>query len=444
MGMDRIRIHTITEDDFDRVVEIAGGRRIDQPGSADYRLNEAVVELKLVVEEALDKKTHQKKIAEIFQRIVPDSPVVLIRPQMLNGPEARSYYRVVETPIKTAVKKASKQLQKTSERLEEEVVRVLVILNIGYTLLTPDEFKDVCFKCTCHDTSGIDYIIVGGIYFLSDGYENRVMAPFEGLSIDLSRSFPSRTLLMNAWGTFLNSMMTQYMRSGTQLTEGKLPLMDLVFDLDGKTFIKPSPKGPSSDFWPGGSPPRRNSSVLSEDVRVASVFPTMTREDWECFRNVLSKAKGLKNSFEEWERSRPCDDSEECDPLKPTVGVRVCFKDFASWCSTPQSEWTFNDVNNYALSVFNRRAIEYLERSQVREETDLLALQYVYFVVQEIGGDQGNDLTSIYYVSEIPGFKRKTALVENARAFFEYAGAVASAYAVKHEVDALYYSRVRL
>ena len=49
--MEYIRIKAVTEADFDQVITSAGGSRIIADGSADYLLNEAIIELKLVSEE---------------------------------------------------------------------------------------------------------------------------------------------------------------------------------------------------------------------------------------------------------------------------------------------------------------------------------------------------------------------------------------------------------
>ena len=196
--MDYIRIKSITEADFDIVITSAGGLRIADEGSADYQFREAIIELKLVFEEGFEKTERQKKLAALFRETQPNQPVVLINHKKLNELESRNYYRIVEVPIKNACKKASKQLQNTASRFNPMPVRVLIILNVGYTLLSPDEFKDVCIKCVHNDTSGIDWLVCGGIYFYSDKADNYVIARFEDFPINLARSFPSREILLDS------------------------------------------------------------------------------------------------------------------------------------------------------------------------------------------------------------------------------------------------------
>ena len=200
--MEFLRIKSVTEEDFDHVIRTAGGARLAEEGSADYRLNEAIIELKLVSEEGFAKVGRQARLASLFRQTQPGRPVVLIDPRRLDAADSRRYYRIVEGPIKNACKTASKQLQATAERYNPTPVRVLVILNVGYTLLSPEEFKDVSFKCVCNDTTGIDWLVCGGIYFFSDKFESYMIEPFQDLAINLRFAFPSLTLLTGAWRSF--------------------------------------------------------------------------------------------------------------------------------------------------------------------------------------------------------------------------------------------------
>jgi len=123
--MEYVRIKTVSETDFDKLITSAGGSRIVEEDSADYRLNEAIIELKLVSEEGFEKTERQKKLAALFRKTQPKTPVVILKPGQLSEENSRDYYRIVETPIKNACKKASKQLQKTAARHNQQPLRVL-------------------------------------------------------------------------------------------------------------------------------------------------------------------------------------------------------------------------------------------------------------------------------------------------------------------------------
>jgi hypothetical protein len=440
--MESIRVKAISEDDFDGIVESVGGSRIIEDDSADYNLSEAIVELKLVLEEGFEKTERQRKIADLFRKTQANQPVVTIRPARLSESDLRDYFRIVEVPIKNACKKASKQLQKTAARSNSKPVRVLVILNVGYTLLSPDEFKEVCFKCVRNDTTGIDWLLCGGIYIYSDGFDNIVLGPLEEFPINLRCSFPSRRALVEAWGLFLDNLMTDAIRNPDLFNKGRMPVIDLIFDLDGIRYVRPAPAMPNlSGFWPEGEAPRENSSGLISCPPVARTFPALSDKEWQRFKNAMPDSKRLKDTLGDWVRSYPEENPVSREPLKPLVLVDVEFEDFEHWIGKPQQQWEFTDVAKFSSQVLHRRALDLFGSAKNREAIKVLPLNYIYLVSTEVGNDKANDFASIYYMSEIPGFERKEPLIENKRIFFEYALAVAAAYAVKHKVDAILYTK---
>lgn len=121
--MESIRISRVTEEDFNSIVESAGGRRLVEDDSlesdpnADYILDNSILELKLVQEEGLEKVTRQRKLAEIYSRNQPNQPVVIIAPELLDEEDRRLYYCALEGPLKTAIKHAAKQLNASSQSL---------------------------------------------------------------------------------------------------------------------------------------------------------------------------------------------------------------------------------------------------------------------------------------------------------------------------------------
>jgi len=438
MSVDYIRIKTISETDFDNVIISAGGSRIAEEGSADYQFHEAIVELKLVFEEGFEKTERQKKIAALFREAEPNQPVVLINPKKLNELESRNYYRIVEVPIKNACKKASKQLQNTASRFNPTPVRVLVILNVGYTLLSPDEFKDVCLKCVQHDTSGIDWLVCGGIYFYSDKADNYVIAKFEDFPFDFRRPFPSREILLGSWGKYLDKLMTDAVRNPEPFSNGRMPVVDLAFELDGIRYVKPAPSM-RSKFWPGGSAPRDNTSGIERCPAVAVTFPSLSEHDWKCFKDAIPTEGRLKESYKEWLQFCPDEANEESDPLQPLLILEVKFDGFARWISKPKEQWQFSDINYFAHEILTRKVLPLLESAKDKEKTKILPLDYILLVLNEVGTDKANDFASIYYVSEIVGFEREEVLVENAKVFFEHGMAIAASHAIKRKVNALFY-----
>jgi hypothetical protein len=440
--MEYIRIKRVAEADFDGVITSAGGSRIVDPGSADYMLNEAIIELKLVEEEGFEKVERQKKLAHLFRQTQPQRPVVLVEPKHLNAADLKAYYRIVEGPIKTACKKASKQLQKTAARLNGPRLRVLVIVNIGYTLLSMDDFEDVCLKCVRNDTSGIDWVICGGIYFYSDKFDNFVISPFKDHQVRDQPAFPSKNALDNAWNTFLNDLMTDAMRNPVPAEDGQMPALDLAFESDGIRYVKPAPQIPST-FWPDGIAPRENSSGIDSSPCVAWTFPSLSEQDWRRFRKAIPAAGRLKETYGDWLESSPDEERESSNPLKPFVFVEVYFDDFARWSTTPRKQWQFSDIGAYSSKIFHQRAVSILEQAKDTEKSRIVPLEYVHLTVYEIGNDKANDFVALNYVCAVPGFESTKPLIKDLKLFWEYAMVVAASYAIKRKVNAVLYSRRR-
>jgi hypothetical protein len=441
--MEYMRIKPVTEDDFDQVVISAGGSRILEEGSADYQLNEAIIELKLVVEEGFKKIDRQKKLAHLFRDAQPNLPVVLLNPRKLNESDSRNYYRIVEVPIKNACKKASKQLQITAARFTHQPVRVLVILNVGYTLLSADEFKDVCLKCVRNDTTGIDWLICGGIYYYSDKAENFVIARFEDSPINLSRSFNSHSILGEAWEKYLNESMLDMVRNQTLIVDGRMPIVDLSFDLDGIRYVKPAPAMTKSSFWPDGIAPRDNSSGIDKCPVVARVYPLLSDSEWKKFKEAVPFMARLKTSYKEWLKSWSDEKADPPQPLQPIVPVEIKFEEFVNWIKKPNLNWEFSDVSEFSCEVFHNCVRSLQKEARNIDEIQIIPLNYIHLEINEVGTDKANDFASIYVVSVVPGFERREPLVENVIIFYEYGMSVAAAYAIKHRVNAILYTRKR-
>lgn len=442
--MDYIRIRRIVERDFDSLVESSGGKRIPEEGSADYLLHESLLELKLVEEEGLEKATRRAKVAKIFRERQPDAPTVKVVPQILDPIGARAYYNAVAGPIKTHVKKAADQLDRTRKRENPELVRVLVIVNNGYAALSHEEFKNICVKCAQNDTRKIDWIICGGIYYHSDQFDSYVIAPFEGIPINIGCAFPSFELLQREFGNFTESLVTELIRGPGPPDTGRMPVLDLTFEIDGIRYVKPAPLMPESSFWPGGKRPRDNTTGITSCPPVALVFPRLSEADWNLFKQALPDSNTLQTKYRAFQKFERDQERKLNKKLKPFVAVGVKYSDFAAWITQPSGDWTFADITKFAAEQFSAELRKVLEASKSKSEVTIFPLEYIHCIVEEIGQDQANDFASIYYVSTILGFEREELLLEKTRMFFEHALSLAGAYAIKREICDVFYTRIRV
>jgi hypothetical protein len=441
--MDYIRIKKISEADFDTVVKEAGGSCILKQDSADYILNEALIELKFVEEEGFEKATRQRKLADIFRKQQPRKPVVVIRPESLDATGARDYYNAVARPIESHVRKAAKQLEKTAARYNPQPVRVLVILNIGYTALSIDEFKDICLKCVLKPNynSRIDWVICGGLYFHSDKFDNYLLSRFEPFPINVTCLFPSCDVLLQAWNAFTESLATSLIREVAPIDHSRLPVLDLTFEVDGIRFVKPAPAVPSNVFPPGYQP-RDNTSGINKCPPIVTAFPALSEINWHLFLKVLPDGHNLKSSYDQWLKFQQDEGQRLDEKLKPFITIDVTYENFTEWIKKPVIGWQFVDLCRFADYLFGIKIqdISFIEKDTSR----IVPLEYIYVIIQEIGKDKANDLCSVYHISELLGFEHEELILENENLFLEYGGAIAASYAVKKKLHYVLYSKIKV
>ena len=207
--MEYMKIGKILEGDIDSIIIEAGGRRLSDDSSrendsnADYIFFDSVIELKIIEEEGLAKHERQKKLAELFKNSLTSRPTIVLDPSLLNVENQNKYYKIMSTPIKTAIKKAAKQLKKSKENFDDIQSCGLILINDGYGALNHEEFKEIALKRATQDTRNIDFIIVGGIYFFSDMIENYAIAPFEVISLNIGKTPNNLDKIKAVWDNFL-------------------------------------------------------------------------------------------------------------------------------------------------------------------------------------------------------------------------------------------------
>jgi hypothetical protein len=445
--MDVIKINKFTESDFDQIIFESGGKRyvqdssIQKKSNADYIVNEVIIELKLLDEEALEKGIRQKKIAALFKEVQPERPVVIIDPSILTEEQKRKYYNLCEGPIKTGVKKAAKQLDQVYTDTGKNKLRVLLIVNNGYSSLSMDEFKNIVLKCVRNDTSKIDFVILCGLYWYGDGYDNYAFTPFELVPINISKSFLSFDLLQKSWNQFINYFMTKFIREKNLEGHSKLPQMDIVFDLDGTTFIKPARKlGKSSWFWKEGERGRKNTTGISECPPVARTLPYSTEADWIKFKKLLPYEKFFRNTYTEWKSWAEERKTMNNDILIPFLFINIEFEPCVKWCEHNYHSLGFHEISNYAVHIFDTNVKEIINKAVEIKSNDIRPARYLLLKTEEIGQDKKYDISHLFYISLFPGFEREEKVFMNEQLFFEYALSLAGAYAIKYNINSIYYN----
>jgi hypothetical protein len=445
--MEQFRIRPLSEADIDAVIEAAGGDRAHadadrrrNPG-ADYVLGEAVIELKALDDEGLVKPERQAKLATLFRKHETSRPVIVLDRANLPKSAQREYDRILEGPIKTAVRTARTQLKQSRAEHPAATASVLFVINNGYTALNHEALLQIVAHRVRNDTQEIDGIVVAGCYFHSDTFDSFFLWPIDYLPINLNRPFPSFDKLRQAW----NYLSQRFMRDvvlGNIAPDGiKGPVVDTQFDIDGVTYVKPAPPiGKESEFFVRGRP-RKNSSGFTQIPPVATTFPDLSREEWKLFCAALPYEGLLFASYEQWQAERAAAAASGI-PLKPFVPVPITFKGWQKWRKGRHVPKALFAVRTYANELFEQKIRAIMLSARERSVSIILPSRYVLAVTEEIGQDCANDLSHIVAIREMPSSDPAIrALVTDARIYHEHALAVACAHAVAEDIECVLWQK---
>jgi len=439
--MENFRVRPLTKADFNTMIEAAGGGRAHphadargKPG-ADYLLSEAVIELKSLDDEGLAKPERQAKLAALFRSHQPDRPVIVLDRSALPDEAQRDYDRILEGPVKSAVSKASKQLKQSKIEHPSATASILVVINNGYTGLDHASLLRMVARRTRLDTSEIDGIVVAGCYFYSDTFDSCFSWPIDYVPINVARPFKSYEACRKAWNQFAERFMTKVVCGEMPPDTIKGPVIDIQFDVDGVTYVKPAPPmGKDSEFFARGRP-RKDSTGLKHCSAVARTFPDMSREAWQQFRAAIPTSDWYCASYEDWMRER-AEWSANGSTTEPFVPITVTHVGWLEWVALSGESPTFLSVARYANGLFECRVRAVFDSSRERTRTGVVPSRYVLVSTEVIGQDQANDVSHIAVAAEQPcGEPRIRKLATNTRIFHEHALMLGCAYAVAEGVD---------
>lgn len=433
--MDYLFFSKFSEEHFDELIRIAGGRRYTEDPSVkekncDYVLGNSVVELKIVEEEPIEKDTKQKKLASLFRS---DIKTVILNPLDLDFLGKRKYYQELGTPIKNAIKSASKQLSISARGIGASL-RIAVVVNSGLTMTTPDEFSKIAVERAKNDTTGIDVLIVAGIYYYSDTQDGIVTTEFKPHHIRGSYSQGIVDKLRDAWHVVLDNYMTSQI-TDLQLERTKGPVTDLFFELDGIRYVKPPIQwGKQSGFFGEYGRPRIDSTGMDRCPRVALLLPMLDDVAYSYIREHLGNETILRESLAEYDDwlKRKC--AEANDPLLPIVLIPISIEEIKSFPST----FDFDDINDFMQVKFREKTMNIVENSR-EFDSGILSLNYILMQINQIGIDKANDIAFISHNRD--GLKNQSQkyIIKGERMKYEYAIMLAAAHCLSRGADCVYH-----
>jgi hypothetical protein len=179
--MENFFIRPLSEADIDAVIQAAGGKRAHPDADrrakvgADYVLAETVLELKALDDEGLAKPERQRKLASVFRQHEEGRPVIVLDRARLPKEGQREYDRILEGPVKTAVRGARSQLKQSRSEYPATRASVLFVINNGYTALDHNALLAMVAHRARNDTGEIDGVVVAGCYFHSDTFDKLLL-----------------------------------------------------------------------------------------------------------------------------------------------------------------------------------------------------------------------------------------------------------------------------
>jgi hypothetical protein len=447
--MESVRMRPLQEADIDEVIFAAGGRRahenVDQrrkPG-ADYVLGSTVIELKILEEEGLNKPERQTKLAALFRKSHPERPVIVLDHRELPEESLREFDNILSGPVKTAVSSAKDQLKQSRTELEEVKSSVLMLINDGYTALDHETLLRLAESRVRRDTTSVDGIIVGGMYFHSDAFESYVFFRMDFIAIKDDMAFPEFETLREQWGGFSTKYMTEMMRQAPDEHQSKGPVDDLQFDIDGVTYIKPAPAfGAQSKFY-GRERPRKNSTGIETAPQMAVTYPSLTQQEWERFKQALPNDPLVRASYPEYmDHLHFIGQSLEGDRV--ATFIPITFAEWNEWARANQQALDFESVKQFANMIFNSRVDNLLQSARELLEGAMVPRNYLLVLTEEIGQDRRNDVSHILIIkNEGTPEVEDIPFLENARFFHEYAVALGCVIAAAGGIRAVFWQKSR-
>jgi len=442
-GLPSMHIRRLSEAEIETVVIRAGGKRAHPDADrrslkgADFLLGSSVIELKMLEDEGLDKPERQHKLAKLFREKFPRRPTVVLDRGLLDAQGRRVYDKIIESPVKTAVSSARRQLRQS--RSEHSVTStVLWVINNGYSSLSHSALMELVARRARNDSRDIDAVVVSGAYFYSDTFDNVFLWPIDCTPIHLDRLFQDFEALKDAWEGLTMDRMTALLREPAAADDTKGPVVDLSFEVEGVTYVMPAaPMGRESSFFINGRP-RNNSTGITTSPPVATVFAGLNRQEWSAFKHQHASEVSCAD-YNEWTR-KEVRARTECD-LKPFITIPVTYSGWQGWARQQPKEACVS-VHRYATDLFQERILAVINGARERTDKSVLPRRYMLLLTEEIGQDLAFDVSHLVELCTLPNGSDHVDQVWTDKAmFFQQALVVAAAEALARGVECVLWEK---
>lgn len=252
-------IPRITESFVDSITQELGWQRYldaHKPNegrlNADYLANNAIIELKIMEEEGLDKQSRQAKLAKLFSQAHPDASQIDLTFENIPDSIKREVQAIVSMPIQSAVKKASRQIAHSAEDLGRHTDSgVLLIVNNGYSYLNAENFERLVVQRCRNDSNHIDHAFCVTVDYHQGDFDAYVFLTARCHTIPDGGTWDMAEAVADRFQARFNDAMGQMMgdQMNPELWQNRLPpVTDILFEKDGVKYIRKALEVPDSRF----------------------------------------------------------------------------------------------------------------------------------------------------------------------------------------------------
>jgi hypothetical protein len=349
----------------------------------------------------------------------------------------RSYDRIIEGPIKTAVSTARRQLEQSRTELGAKST-VLWVINNGNTSLTHEELEQLVARRARNDSQEIDSVVVSGVYIYSDTFDSVFFWRMDCTPINLDRRFEEFDALHSVWAKFQMERMAALMQGPPTDSDTKGPVVDVSFKVEGINYVMPTPPmGKASGFFVNGRP-RSNSTGITSCPRLATIFAGLSRQDWRLFQEHHPMATN-STSYDDWCHREA--EARSQATLKPFIAIPITHHGWLRW-ARKQPQGTHVSIHRYATDIFQERVLLLIQDARERQPGSVLPRRYMLLLTEVIGQDMAFDVSHLAEVCTLAdGTDRIDEVWADKSMFFEHGIAVAAAEAIGRGVDCVYWQK---
>lgn len=289
-----------------------------------------------------------------------------------------------------------------------------------------------------NDSSEIDAVVVSGAYIYSDTFDSIFLWPIDCTPIHLDRPFLDFETLRDVWNGLAGDRMSALIREPAAAHDAEGPVVDISFQLEGVTYVMPTPPmGRESEFFINGRP-RSNSTGITSSPPVATVFADLNRQEWTEFKHHHALAISSAD-YNDWARKEARARSE-CK-LKPFITMSVTHAGWWEWVRQQPNE-TGVSVHRYAIDLFQKRIMGVINSTRERTDASAIPRRYMLLITEQIGQDLAFDVSHLAEVCTLPdGSDHLDEVWTDKPMFFEQALTVAAAEAIARGVECVLWEK---